>query len=113
MDRIYEALNSSKYSIHDLSRCKGEGDDNVARFNMPLEFGIAFGKGYPHKGRRLHHWLVLLPKEHFYRRCVSDLGAYDLSTHDNTVKSIVQPVMSGSAPGRMRAAAGPTRCSRR
>jgi hypothetical protein len=95
MDRIYDALDSSKYSIHDFSRCKGEGDNNLARFNMPLEFGIAFGKGHlKYKGRRLHDWLVLLPQGHFYKQCVSDLGAYDLFTHENTVRSVVQAVMS-------------------
>ena len=95
MDRIYDALSSSKYSIHDFSRCKGEGDNNLARFNMPLEFGIAFGKGYlKYNGRRLHDWLVLMPQGHFYKQCVSDLGAYDLLTHENTVRSVVQAVMS-------------------
>ncbi len=34
MDRIREALFSSRYSIHDLSRCRGHGDANLARFNM-------------------------------------------------------------------------------
>jgi hypothetical protein len=39
--RILQAMSRSKYSIHDLSRFTGEGIDNVARFNMPLELGIA------------------------------------------------------------------------
>lgn len=37
MDRIANAVFSSRYSIHDLSRCRGEGDELLARFNMPLE----------------------------------------------------------------------------
>ncbi len=36
LERIKRALFTSKYSIHDLSRCKGEGDEQLARFNMPL-----------------------------------------------------------------------------
>jgi hypothetical protein len=95
MDQIFDALTSSKYSIHDLSRCKGEGTVNLARFNMPLEFGIAFGKAYVrYEGRRLHDWLVLLPQGHFYRAVVSDLGAYDPPTHKGTAESIVVPVMA-------------------
>src|SRR5437762_9507278 len=39
--RILKTLSRSKYSIHDLSRPTGEGVDNLARFNMPLELGIA------------------------------------------------------------------------
>src|SRR5688572_17238718 len=41
MERIVRAIFSSYYSIHDLSRCRGEGDERLARFNMPLELGIA------------------------------------------------------------------------
>jgi hypothetical protein len=39
--RILRTLSESKYSIHDLSRFTGEGTDNFARFNMPLELGMA------------------------------------------------------------------------
>src|SRR5579864_1663311 len=41
MTRILAALFSSQYSLHDLSRCRGEGSDSFARFNMPLELGMA------------------------------------------------------------------------
>lgn len=41
--RIVRGLRQSKYSIHDLSRYQGAGVDNLARFNMPLELGIALG----------------------------------------------------------------------
>lgn len=51
MKRIESAVLSSKYSIHDLSRCKGEGDENLARFNMPLERGIAMGAQEGHDPR--------------------------------------------------------------
>src|SRR5437762_11724269 len=33
LSRILRALFSSKYSIHDPSRCAGEHSDNMARFN--------------------------------------------------------------------------------
>jgi hypothetical protein len=36
----------SKYSIHDLSRCTGEGAENFARLNMPLEPGIAMARQF-------------------------------------------------------------------
>lgn len=106
MEQIFRALNSSKYSIHDLTRCRGEGDENLARFNMPLEFGIAFGKWHDSRDSRMpHDWLVLLPADHYYKRCVSDLGGNDPRTHMSTVQSIVPPVMSWLAtrpdvPGR-------------
>jgi hypothetical protein len=95
MKQIVAALNASRYSIHDLSRCKGEGDENLARFNMPLELGMAFGKNHIDEvDRRIHDWLVLMPEGHFYRRCISDLSAYELRVHAGTVKSVMQPVMA-------------------
>lgn len=41
MTRITRALFGCRYSIHDLSRCKGDGNENLARFNMPPELGMA------------------------------------------------------------------------
>src|SRR5438876_10674071 len=39
--RILRMIAQCKSSIHDLSRSTGEGGDNLARFNMPLELGMA------------------------------------------------------------------------
>jgi hypothetical protein len=81
MDRITRAIFSSQYSIHDLSRCGGEGDENLARFNMPLELGIAMARRFAGPAPR-HDWLVLVPRGHAYLRFVSDLAAYDPAVYD-------------------------------
>jgi hypothetical protein len=44
--RIVRALVGSKYSIHDLWRCTGEGTENIARFNMPLELGMGMARRF-------------------------------------------------------------------
>lgn len=91
--RIARALLGSRYSIHDLSRCTGEGIENFARFNMPLELGMAMA-------RRLidpkseHDWLVLVPHGHSYARFVSDLAAYDPVAHNESAEGVVVAVMS-------------------
>lgn len=65
LERILEALNACRYSIHDLSRCRGEGDENLARFNMPLELGMAMAiRGMP-SPPGAHEYLVLVPDEHY------------------------------------------------
>jgi hypothetical protein len=46
IDRIRKAMFGSRYSIHDLSRCRGKGDANLARFNMPLELGFAMSRRF-------------------------------------------------------------------
>jgi hypothetical protein len=91
--RILRALFSSKYSIHDLSRCTGEGSDNVARFNMPLELGMAMARRFMEPASE-HDWPVLAPRGHAYVRFVSDLAAYDPVTHDGSVPTVVVAVMS-------------------
>lgn len=95
MDRIVQAITSSKYSIHDLSRCRGEGDANFARFNMPLELGIAMSERFRTANHPdQHDWLLLVPTGHAYKRFLSDLAGYDPNEYDGKVDSIVPAVMS-------------------
>jgi hypothetical protein len=95
MDRIVHAIRASKYSIHDLSRCRGEGETNFARFNMPLELGMAMAERFgDHQGTDGHDWLLLVPKGHTYTRFASDLAGYDPSEYDGSVQTIVPVVMA-------------------
>jgi hypothetical protein len=58
MDRIAKVLGESKYPIHDLSRFQGEGPDNLPRFNMPLELGMALSLRYQGKMTGTpHNWV--------------------------------------------------------
>jgi hypothetical protein len=95
IDRIVSALFASSYSLHDLSRCRGEGNEQLARFNMPLELGMAMALAkLKSKTSPPHEWFVLVPEGHTYRQFVSDLAAYDPPQYDGTVDSIVRRVMS-------------------
>jgi hypothetical protein len=95
MERIVRAIEGSRYSIHDFSRCQGEGDANLARFNMPLELGTAMAQrfGRARKGRS-HDWLLLVPAGHDYQHFVSDLAGYDPTPYDGTVETVVPAVMA-------------------
>ena len=111
MARITRAIFDSKYSIHDLSRCKGEGDANLARFNMPLELGIAMARRY--LGRRAadkHDWLVMVPAGHPYGRYISDLAGFDPVTHNSTERGLIVAIMTWLATkgGRGRHTDSPT-----
>lgn len=94
MDRITNAICASKYSIHDLSRCRGEGDQNLARFNMPLELGVCMGQRFGSSGSHDHDWLVLVPRGSPYVRFVSDMAGYDPKQYDPTPESALTAVMS-------------------
>lgn len=89
IQRITTTLRSSKYSIHDLSRCQGAGAENLARFNMPLELGMAMELGFT----AMHDWAVLVPRQHAYVNYMSDLGGHDLLSYDGTPAGLVPTVM--------------------
>jgi hypothetical protein len=93
IERVIEGLASSKYSIHDLSRFTGEGSDNFARFNMPLELGMAIALRHERRGtEKTHNWRVLVPRGYAYQRFVSDLAGFDPSMHETTVISVISAV---------------------
>ena len=97
--RIAAGLMQSKYSIHDLSRFQGEGTDNLSRFNMPLELGMALGIRYLRKEERGatlpgkdHNWVVLVPGNFLHQKFISDLAGYDASDHDLTPSAVIKRV---------------------
>jgi len=68
---------------------------NLARFNMPLELGMAMSQRFSGKSKRdSHDWLVLVPKGHIYKRFLSDLSGYDPVEYDGTAATVVPAVMS-------------------
>jgi len=95
IDRVVRTLFSSRYSIHDLSRARGEGEENWSRFNLPLELGIAMARRYITRRRaHRHDWLLLVPAGLAYRRFLSDLAGFDPETHDETVETLVPKVIA-------------------
>jgi len=90
--RILRAMFASKYSIHELSRSHGEGDQNFARFNMPLELGMAMARRF--ETLENHDWLVLVPQGHTHQKFISDLSGYDPKGHDGSLEDIVRKVMA-------------------
>ena len=87
MQRIFRTLDSSQYSVHDLSRCQGGGEFNLARFNMPLELGMAMARRFADEEDGLaatHEWLPLVPIDHEYSHFISDLAGYDPKRYDGT-----------------------------
>jgi hypothetical protein len=93
MVRISKGLSESKYSIHDLSRFQGEGPQNLARFNMPMELGIAHGMRSlrPETGSS-HNWLVFVPKDFVHLKFISDLAGFDVPQQDGQPATIVREV---------------------
>jgi hypothetical protein len=91
--RVARGLKESKYSIHDLSRFQGEGAENLARFNMPLELGIALGIRFFREGSQLeHNWVALVPEHFVHQRFISDISGYDPADHDEKPATVIRRV---------------------
>jgi hypothetical protein len=96
MHRIVKSLTESRYSVHDLTRAYGEPDrSNLARFNMPFEFGMAFLRAETTGGVGTEHdWLGLVPAAHRHAEFLSDLAGYDLSEYDGTPAGVLPPMLA-------------------
>lgn len=93
IDRIAKGLMESKYSIHDLSRFQGEGPDNLSRFNMPLELGMALSTRYHGKTSGIaHNWVAMVPSGFVHQRFISDLAGFDPPTHEQTPATVIKAI---------------------
>ena len=82
IDKILDLVQSSRFSIHDLSRCQARTVGEHYRLNMPFELGIDFGcrrfGPHPLSGKV---FLVLEENNHRYQAAISDLAGFDIQAH--------------------------------
>ena len=82
LEMLVEMISNSRFSIHDFSRYKGEGEKNFARFNMPIEMGMALFYSYSTEIRE-HRCAFFVTTPYDYQRFASDLAGLDPICHDN------------------------------
>ena len=80
--------------LHDLTRCTGEGSENFARLNMPMELGMAIAYKLLGPIDEPHQWLALVPQGHTYSRFISDLSGFDPAPYDGTKRGVISQVIS-------------------
>lgn len=73
---LVDALANCQYSAHDFSRYTGEGANNFARFNCPIEMGMALFHAI---ATQLidHRCSFFVSHPHDYKEVASDLGGLD------------------------------------
>lgn len=86
LQRITEALFSSEFSIHDLSRYAGSSEGNLARFNLPFELGMAVS----HAMREPHEWSVVFPQSAHREQILSNLSGFDPLIYDGSPTGLVE-----------------------
>lgn len=93
LDKIRDLIESSKYSIHDLSRCQATVAGEHYRLNMPFELGMDFGcaafAGIPHRDKSI---LILEEQKYRYQAALSDLAGSDVEHHDGDYAKAVRKV---------------------
>jgi hypothetical protein len=77
------------------SRSARHGDKNLARFNMPLELGVAMAERFDvTRPANWHDWLVLVPNGNIHANFISDLAGYDPQQIEERVEKVIPAVMS-------------------
>ena len=79
LEKIRGLIESSKYSIHDLSRCQAKRKGEHFRLNMPFELGIDFGcRQYFGEGREGKKFLILEEQKYRFQAALSDISGCDI-----------------------------------
>ena len=93
VEKIIQLIRSSRYSIHDLSRCQARAAREHYRLNMPFELGLDFGcrryGGEPLSGKVI---LILEEKPYRYQAAISDLAGSDIEAHGGNYRTAVRKV---------------------
>ncbi len=91
IDKILELVKSSRYSIHDLSRCQAQSAGEHYRLNMPFELGIDFGcRRFGPELLSKKVFLVLEEKQYRYQAAISDLAGFDIKSHGGSPSTAVR-----------------------
>ncbi|MCY4345696.1 MAG: hypothetical protein OXC17_02740 [Aestuariivita sp.] len=109
IDKILELVQSSRYSIHDLSRCQAQTVGEHYRLNMPFELGIDFGcRRFGPEPQSGKVFLVLEEKPYRYQAAISDSAGFDIQAHKGdfevAVRKLCNWIMSYGGSERVEAA---------
>ena len=93
LSKIQNLIESSKYSIHDLSRCISSKKGEYFRLNMPFELGDDYGcREYFGNGCKEKKFLILEEKNYQTKKALSDLAGCDMQAHDGSYENAIRKV---------------------
>jgi hypothetical protein len=94
--KIKELIDSSKYSVHDLSRVKSIVKDEYFRLNMPFEIGLDLGCRLYHSDLKYRdkRALILESEQYSYQKALSDLSNSDVKCHKGDPEELIFEVRS-------------------
>ncbi len=95
IEKIYDLIRQSKYSIHDISytglyKVK---KNRLPRFNMPYELGLVIGcQKFGTKRIKDKKTLVFDLEKYRYPKFLSDIGGQDLKGHNSDPEEVISGV---------------------
>lgn len=104
LNKIKELIESSKYSIHDLSRAKAKNVGEYFRQNMPFELGLDLGCRYYKVGKvyKKKKFLILEEEKYSTQKALSDLSFADCKCHKGEAEELVYEVRNWFAENGMK-----------
>lgn len=95
LERIGDLIRSSRYGIHDLSRCKVTAADEYVRMNMPFELGLDHAcRRYGNEDLATKRLLVLEHARYDFQKALSDIAGWDIRAHKGDNETAVRHVRS-------------------
>ncbi|MEQ8734245.1 MAG: hypothetical protein RIC29_04925 [Rhodospirillaceae bacterium] len=92
LSKIRSLIENSKYSIHDLSRCKAKSVGEYYRMNMPFELGIDYSYRHYSRAGRSKKILILAEEKYEYQKALSDIAGFDIKAHEGEYQNAVRKV---------------------
>lgn len=93
ISKILDLIQSSRYSVHDLSRCQARDKGEYYRLNMPFELGLDFGCRRYGSGRLREKVILVLEEQRYrYQAAISDLAGSDIEAHHGDYQIAVRKV---------------------
>lgn len=93
LDKIRGLIESSKYSIHDLSRCQAGQAGEHYRLNMPFELGLDYAcRLYSGGDRAAKRTLILEEQRYRYQAALSDIAGWDIADHGGDFQMAIRRV---------------------
>jgi hypothetical protein len=91
-DKLKRLVRESARTIHDLSRTE-LGENELPRFNMPFELGLAMGaKHFGGPKRRRNSALIMVREPYKLPAYLSDLGGSDPVAHNGEPENVIRVV---------------------
>ena len=110
IEKIYRLIGSSALGIHDVSRTELDAENQLPRFNMPLELGVFLGaKRFGPGQHRSKRCLILDRDRYRFQKFISDIGGQDIKSHGDSPDIAIRAVCDWlrNVPGARPLPGGP------